>query len=299
MDRVPLSSTTEDNPMLKTLLAGIFLAGFTLAAAAPAHADDWTKKYTVSGKPTVRVETDDGDIEISTGAANEVDAHVIATGMKISPNDVHVIESQQGDRIELIVKTPKHWLTFSLGPHHGIRVQVQVPAQSDLDLHSGDGNVHSGPVSGHIQIDTGDGNIDSNGLHGDLHLHTGDGHIEGNDFDGNLSADTGDGHITIRGRFDVLYLKSGDGSIQAEVQPGSKIASGWTLHTGDGHINLKLPDGFAAELDAHTGDGHISLDFPVTVSGSISESRIHGKMNGGGGMLALTSGDGSIRVEKL
>jgi hypothetical protein len=218
--------------------------------------------------------------------------------MKISSSDVHVIESQQGDHIELIVKTPKHWLTFSMG-HHGVRVQIQVPPQSDLDIRSGDGNVKSGPVAGRIQIDTGDGNIDSNGLHGDLHLHTGDGHIQGNDFDGNLSADSGDGYITVRGRFDVLYLKSGDGNIEAEVQSGSKIASGWSLHTGDGHINMKLPDGFSAELDAHTGDGHISLDFPVTVSGSISESRIHGKINGGGGMLAITSGDGSIRIEKL
>jgi DUF4097 and DUF4098 domain-containing protein YvlB len=166
--------------MFKSLLAGIFLVGFGLAAVSPAHADEWSKKYSVSGKPSVRVETDDGDIEISPGTANEVNAHVVTSGMKISSSDVHVIESQQGDHIELLVKTPKHWLTFSMG-HHSVRVQIQVPPQSDLDIRSGDGNVKSGPVAGHIQIDTGDGNIDSNGLHGDLHLHTGDGHVQGND----------------------------------------------------------------------------------------------------------------------
>ncbi len=282
--------------MHKQILIGVILAGF--AAAAPAHADEWSKKYPVSGKPSVRVETDDGDIEISAGSASEVNARVVTSGYKISPNDVHVIESQEGNQIELIVKTPKHMFSFSMG-HHNVRVEVQVPSLSDLDLRSGDGNVRSGAITGTIKIDTGDGNIDSTGLHGDVHLHTGDGHVEGSDFDGYLNADTGDGHITIRGRFDGLYLKSGDGSIQAEIQPGSKIATSWSLHTGDGHIDIKLPDGFAAELDAHTGDGHINLDFPVTVSGSISESRIHGKINGGGGTLALTSGDGSIRVEKL
>lgn len=282
--------------MHKQILIGVILAGFAVATSA--HADEWSKKYSVSGKPSVRVETDDGDIEISAGSASEVNARVVTSGYKISPNDVHVIESQEGNQIELIVKAPKHMFYFSMG-HHNVRVEVQVPSQSDLDLRSGDGNVKSGAVTGTIKIDTGDGNIDSNGLHGDVHLHTGDGHVEGTDFDGSLNADTGDGHITIRGRFDGLYLKSGDGSIQAEIQPGSKIANSWTLHTGDGHIDVKLPDGFAAELDAHTGDGHINLDFPVTVSGSISESRIHGKINGGGGTLALTSGDGSIRVEKL
>jgi DUF4097 and DUF4098 domain-containing protein YvlB len=282
--------------MHKALLVGLILAGF--AAAAPARADEWTKKYPVTGKPTVRVETDDGDVEISAGSATEVSARVVTTGYKISSSDVHIVESQQGDQIELIVKTPKHFLSFNIG-HRNIRVQVQVPAQSDLDIHTGDGDVKSGPVTGHIKIDTGDGNIDSNGLHGDIHVHTGDGHVESTDLDGNVSADTGDGHITVRGRFDGLYLKSGDGNIQAEVQQGSKIATNWMLHTGDGRINIKLPEGFSAELDARTGDGHISLDFPVTVSGTVSDSRIHGKINGGGGTLALTSGDGSIRIEKL
>ena len=66
--------------MLKSLLAGIFLMGFGLAVASPAHADEWSKKYSVSGKPSIRVETDDGDIEISPGAANEVNARVVTSG---------------------------------------------------------------------------------------------------------------------------------------------------------------------------------------------------------------------------
>ncbi|MFZ0880002.1 MAG: DUF4097 family beta strand repeat-containing protein [Candidatus Acidiferrales bacterium] len=284
--------------MYRSLLIGISLAGLALAVATPAHADDWSKKYSVSGKPELRVETDDGDVQISTGAANEISAHVSTSGYKIGPNDVHIIESQDGNHIQLLVKGPHHMFTFNMG-HHSISVQLQVPAQTDLDIHTGDGNVSSSAISGRVQVDTGDGNINSNGLHGDIHLHTGDGHVDGTDFDGNLLVDTGDGHVTVTGRFDSLSLKSGDGSIAAEVHTGSKIASTWMLRTGDGRIDLKLPDGFNADLDAHTGDGHISLDFPVMVSGSLSESRVRGKMNGGGGTLELTSGDGSIRIEKL
>ncbi len=261
--------------MYRSLLIGISLAGLALAVATPAHADDWSKKYSVSGKPELRVETDDGDVQISTGAANEISAHVSTSGYKIGPNDVHIIESQDGNHIQLLVKGPHHMFTFNMG-HHSISVQLQVPAQTDLDIHTGDGNVSSSAISGRVQVDTGDGNINSNGLHGDIHLHTGDGNVDGTDFDGNLIVDTGDGHVTVTGRFDSLSLKS-----------------------GDGRIDLKLPDGFNADLDAHTGDGHISLDFPVMVSGSLSESRVRGKMNGGGGTLELTSGDGSIRIEKL
>ncbi len=277
-------------------IAGIILAG--LAAGAPARADEWSKKYALSGKPELRVTTNDGSIDILSGIQKEIDAHVTTTGWKI-PNDIRINESQEGDRVLLDVRVPRyHWNWFG-SEHRSLRIQLRVPPEANLDIQSGDGSVASQSVSGNIRIDTGDGHIDVHGLKGDIRLHSGDGHIEGSDFDGALNADTGDGHISVRGRFDTLYLKSGDGSIEAEAAQGSKIANGWTLHTGDGRINLRLPQNFSADLDARTGDGRISLDFPVTVSGSLSNSAIHGKMNGGGGLLTLTSGDGSIRVEKL
>jgi hypothetical protein len=285
--------------MYKPLMLGLALAGFALGASAPAHADDWNKKYTVSGKPDVRVETDDGDVGITTGSGGEINVHVSTNGYKIGPNDVHVIESQDGNKLQLIVKAPHgHFGWFSVGSH-SIKIQVQVPAEADLDIHSGDGNVTSTAVSGAIRIDTGDGHITAQGLRGDIHLHSGDGHIEGSNFDGKLDVDTGDGHITISGRFDSLYLKTGDGSISASAASGSKIATPWNLRSGDGSITLRIPNDFAADLDAHTGDGHINLDFPVTVSGSLSESRVRGKMNGGGGTLEINSGDGSIHIQKL
>jgi Putative adhesin len=285
--------------MYKPLMLGLALAGFALGASAPAHADDWNKKYTVSGKPDIRVETDDGDVNVTTGSGGEINVHVSTSGYKIGPSDVHVIESQDGNKLQLIVKAPHgHFGWFSVGSH-SIKIQVQVPAEADLDIHSGDGNVTSTAVSGAIRIDTGDGHITAQGLRGDIHLHSGDGHIEGSNFDGKLDVDTGDGHITISGRFDSLYLKTGDGSISASAASGSKIATPWNLRSGDGSITLRIPNDFAADLDAHTGDGHINLDFPVTVSGSLSESRVRGKMNGGGGTLEINSGDGSIHIQKL
>jgi hypothetical protein len=37
---------------------------------------------------------------------------------------------------------------------------------------------------------------------------------------------------------------------------------------------------------------------PVTVSGSLEHTRIRGKLNGGGPLLEITTGDGSIRIGK-
>jgi DUF4097 and DUF4098 domain-containing protein YvlB len=180
-----------------------------------------------------------------------------------------------------------------------VRIEVHVPRDLDLDVHTGDGNVSAQAVAGRIRIDTGDGNVNATGLKGNVSMHSGDGHITAAGLDGSLMVNTGDGHINVDGRFDALDLKTGDGNIEARVMNGSKVANGWRLHSGDGRINVSLPSNLNADLDAHTGDGHITLDVPISVSGSLSRSSIHGKLNGGGGSISISSGDGSIHVQKL
>jgi DUF4097 and DUF4098 domain-containing protein YvlB len=161
-----------------------------------------------------------------------------------------------------------------------VRVEVQVPQETTLDLHSSDG---------HIRVD---------GTSGTAKLDSGDGHIEVREFNGALRAHTTDGQMTIDGVFADLVLHTGDGHVDFTARPGSKINSAWLIRTGDGRVEARLPQDLAADLNAHTGDGHITLDFPVTVSGSIERSRIRGTLNGGGPELEIATGDGSIRIAK-
>jgi len=129
-------------------------------------------------------------------------------------------------------------------------------------------------------------------------LRTGDGGIEARDLDGKVEADSGDGHIRLTGRFEALNVKTGDGSVNTQVLPGSRMSSSWTLRTGDGSVDIALPADFQADINATTGDGHISLGVPVTVEGTFSRSEVRGKMNGGGQTLTIHTGDGSIRLTK-
>jgi hypothetical protein len=116
--------------------------------------------------------------------------------------------------------------------------------------------------------------------------------------DGTLRARAGDGRITATGRFDVLELGTGDGRIEARALTGSTMTSSWNVHTGDGSVTLELPGNFAADVDLHTGDGHITADIPVAVEGRLGEKDIRGKINGGGPLLRIHTGDGSIRLQK-
>jgi hypothetical protein len=275
-----------------------WLAGLALfaLAAAPAGADEWTHQYAVKGKPELHVKTDDGAVRIETGTAGTVDARVTTEGWKIAPGEVTVTESQTGNRVDIEVKAPKGH--FGSG-HRSIEVLLRVPKESDLVVATGDGSIKAQPVSGRLDLSTGDGSISADGLEGEIRLHSGDGSIRATGLSGRLNADTGDGSMTVRGRFDLLDLKTGDGSIEAAAEAGSKVESAWSLHSGDGSITLRVPEGLGAELDAQTGDGSVSVGNPAMVKGSIREHAVRGTLGPGGPPLKIYTGDGSIRLTGL
>jgi len=246
-----------------------------------AFAEEWNKSYQVGDKPSLRVDTNDAAVEITRGVSRTISARIIAEGYNIGNGGVRITERQDGDKVDLQVHIPTHFGVHITWHNQGTKIEVQVPPETALDLHSGDG---------HIKVD---------GTAGPTRLDTGDGHIDVQNFSGALTAHTGDGHMTVDGVLTNLDLRTGDGHITLTVRPGSKMNGGWLIHTSDGRVEVRLPQDLAAELYAHTGDGHIQLDLPVTVEGSIERSRIRGKINGGGPLLEITTGDGSIRIAKF
>jgi DUF4097 and DUF4098 domain-containing protein YvlB len=253
-----------------------------LVVGGSAIADDWSKTYTIAGHPELRVETDDSSVTVRPGADKRIVARVTTKGWKIASGEVEVHESQTGDRVELVVRVPKRSVFGFSFNNRSIHVEVEVPRQIRSDVH------------------TGDGNIDIQGVTGETRLRTGDGHIEAVAVDGSLSAESGDGHVRVRGRLDALTLHTGDGGIEADVLPGSKMSSGWRVDTGDGSVTLRLPPNFGADLELHTGDGGISMDLPAAtgVSGK-HDKDMHARLNGGGAVFSVRTGDGSIRVSSL
>jgi hypothetical protein len=300
---------------LRTGMACFGLLG-ALALPALASATDWTKNYTISGRANVRIDTNDGSVRVTTSDSKTVNFRVEYEGYDLDKN-LHIESNQSGDTVELTARTTGHWGFSWGGRGRRLHIEVQMPRQADLDAHTGDGSVEASSIEGNIKVYTGDGSVRANTLSGtiDLHtndgsinadtlkgnlrLHSGDGSIEARDLDGTLDADSGDGHIHIAGRFDGLNLKTGDGSVDARVQPGSKMSSSWNIHTGDGSVDLALPGDLPANIDASTGDGHISSNLSLMVEGTFSNSRIQGKMNGGGQSLTIHTGDGSIRLSKV
>src|SRR5439155_6007824 len=236
-----------EDPALRTHLAAL-AAAVLLSWAGLAAADQWDRSFKVTGKPAIRIETDDGSVRVSAWDRPEVALHVATEGWRIAPGRVTVSARQAGERVELIARTPR--LEWHLCGSHSPEITVRVPRQSDLEVHTGDGSIRIEPVAGEIRARSGDGAITASGLRGRIVLHTGDGPIEAVALDGELTATTGDGRIRVSGRFVGLDLGTGDGSLEAEVAAGSRMERPWSLHSGDGSMELLLPADFAADLDA-------------------------------------------------
>lgn len=284
-------------PFSRWALAGLLATALAASlGASAAQAEEWTKSYTVSGKPRVQVDTNDGAVRVTTGDSNQVEFRVIYSGYTVDKN-LTIDTSQNGDQVKLSARA-RNGMSWGWSVHRTLHIEVRMPRTGDLNVDTGDGSVESDSVSGNVDIHTGDGHIRIEGAKGNIRLRTGDGSIEAHDVDGRLEATSGDGHISVDGRFDGLNLKSGDGSVTARANPGSKLVDGWNVHTGDGSVSMSLPGDLQANIDASTNDGRISLGIPVTVEGSFSTSRISGKMNGGGAPLTIHTGDGSIHLSK-
>jgi DUF4097 and DUF4098 domain-containing protein YvlB len=262
------------------LFIGLILGSLVCSwAAVPARADDWSKTYTITGKPDLRVDTSDANIHVSTWDQNTIEAKVTTTRYKIGDDGIRIEEHQTGDVVEIDVRFPHHGITIGWA-NHSVEVNIHMPREGRVDLRTGDGKIEIGNFKGEMQLHSGDGSQEIDGA------------------DGKLRATTGDGHIRANGRFDELDLKTGDGRVEARALAGSAMARGWRLETGDGTVTLEVPENLAADVDLHTGDGHIDLDLPVTTEGKIREGEVHGKLNGGGNLLVIHTGDGSIRLRK-
>lgn len=261
--------------MRKTLAVFLFILALSTIAA---FADDWNRAYQVQGRAQLVVDADDGNVTVSPSAGSEVHLSVHSEGFRIAPDEIEVTASQQGNRVQLTLR--KHNSGLRIHFHTSLEIRVTLPASSDLDLHTRDGNFEVDGIQGTHNLRTGDGNATLRGIAGSLQL------------------ETGDGNLDVEGQFSALTLHTGDGNIEAVARSGSVMKTGWVMRTGDGNIRLRLPGDFSADLDAHTGDGHVRSDFPITTNTSGEQNDLRGKLNGGGQTLELRTGDGTIEVEK-
>jgi DUF4097 and DUF4098 domain-containing protein YvlB len=265
----------------------------------------------------VRVKVDGGSVRVMTSDTKQVEFRVRSEGftaINIGGN-VSVDSQQNGNEVQLTVRQSPGFVVLNT---KRLITEVRMPTNGDLQLESGDGRAELADLNGNIIVRTSDGairvsrlsgsidlqsnngDITADALGGTFKLQSKDGKISGTALDGKCEISTKNGGVHVAGRFDILDVKSRDGAVTARAGAGSKLASAWSVDTKQGRVDVDIPKDLQANLDASTGDGHISLDLPAaSIHGDIGNKAVHGAINGGGPLLYIHTGDGSIRLKAL
>ena len=152
-------------------------------------------------------------------------------------------------------------------------------ATAAVSAASGNGDVRVGSGAGEVSASTGNGEVNVAGARGAVRASSGNGRIDIATAEGPVRASTGNGRIHVS--MDALR---GEGDLE--------------FSSGNGDIVLSLPDGFDADLEATTGSGRIESDFPVRTTGRMSGHRLHGTIGDGGRRLRVSTGHGSITLNR-
>jgi hypothetical protein len=278
------------------------LAGVSLAAAADGAI---AKTFQVEPGGRLEMDVDRGAIKVETSEGNRVEVEVerevgnasAARAAEIL-NDHQVELSQEGNNVRIHARLAKPvrkgW--FSLQPNLQVSYRIKVPTKFDASLKTGGGGITVTELRGRVEAQTGGGGLTLRRIEGPVDVRTGGGGIHAIECTDTLKLQTGGGGIDIE-RFSgsSVRAQTGGGSISAHLrtQPQAECS----FRTGGGGIDLKVPASIAVELDAKTGGGKVSSALPVTTRGKAHSSTLQGTINGGGPVLSLRTGGGSIRLD--
>lgn len=297
----------------------------------------FTRTLKVTGPVELTVTTGSGNIDVRTGDAASVQVRGLIRvngGLHFSSEEaerkVRALESnppieQNGNIVRI-----GHITDPELRRHVSISYELVVPVETRLssDTGSGDqsvaglrgpvraetgsGNVKVARVADVVRAETGSGDIVLDAIKAAVHAETGSGNIRAGGIEGGFTASTGSGDVRLgQTASGPVNVETGSGNIEASgVQgllrahtgSGSIIVDGkplgdWKLDTGSGNLTLRLPAQAAFDLYAHTGSGDITTNREITVQGKIGRHELRGKVGGGGPLVELGTGSGSIHID--
>ena len=305
---------------LKALLLSVLLLPGLAVADNHEAGSSFQETVALDGPVLLDVDTGSGSINIRAGSVGEAmitgeirvqrksfwrknpDAEAIIQQVKENPPI-----DLSGDRLRV-----GHFEDRSLARQVSISYEIIVPADTEVVADTGSGSITVTDIAAPVNADTGSGSITLENIGGPVKGDTGSGSIHANGVAGTFEADTGSGSIYL------LQTAPGDvkvstgsgsskligviGSVNADAGSGGIIIEGrqegpWKIDTGSGSVRVTLPDDAAFTLDAETNSGGITVNHPLEVEGKTSKKHVRASVRGGGPLLRIDTGSGSISID--
>jgi DUF4097 and DUF4098 domain-containing protein YvlB len=290
----------------------VLAAGGAGAQRVVGRADaNYTVRERLGSGDRLRVATPNGEVTVSEASGSEVEVRVEKTterGSELSDIGV-LVRRVDGGLVVCAVYNDDDECDMERGYGQGSRRQgwesshtharliVRVPAGVALRVSSGNGDLLITGVRGNVTGSTGNGKVNVSGTTGAVSARTGNGRVTIDGVRGSVDVNTGNGDVRVSTSSGPVSVRSGNGSIDVSMDRLERSAA-MSFTTGNGRINLTVPDGFGAALEGSTGSGTITTDLPIQIVGAINPRRIRGTIGNGGEPLSIRSGSGDVQIRR-
>lgn len=146
-----------------------------------------------------------------------------------------------------------------------------------IDLFTSGGNVNAEDCKGNINLNTSGGNMNLDNLSGMVTATTSGGNISGEVLSGEVVVSTSGGNVIIEKIRGSVKASTSGGHLTASIDELGKYVK---LGNSGGTIDLVLPSGKGLDLDIR--GSKVNTSGMQNYSGSMTEGRLNGKLNGGG-----------------
>lgn len=166
-------------------------------------------------------------------------------------------------------------------------------SKDEIDLATSGGSIEAVDCNGSLTLKTSGGSIRLSGLEGTTIASTSGGSVKADEIKGQLSAKTSGGSMELLNLTCSVDAHTSGGSMEVSV---TELGEYLKVSSSGGNIRLEMPDEKGIDLDLRAE--RLKVDALTNFSGSQSERKITGKINGGGIPVEVhTSGSISLALK--
>jgi DUF4097 and DUF4098 domain-containing protein YvlB len=304
---------SKGEPIMRTLLRGVVPVAVVALAVAFAQGAErkFDKSFTVASGGTLSLATDVGSVTVTGGSGNEVTVHAELRGRGRDVEEFEIAADQSGNDVKIKGRARKGGGWFWNSVDLDVTYTVKVPRTYSVNIHTSGGDVDISALSGSVDGGTSGGDIRARDIEGKIDLRTSGGNVHAENVKGDVHMETSGGEVAIRnvtGSVEVstsggnVSVGDVEGKVSAETSGGDvtvrvkKGNGGVYAETSGGDVEIAINPDVAATIDASTSGGEVTCELPITVSGKLDGSSIHGKLNGGGNLIHARTSGGNIRL---
>ena len=229
------------------------------------------KTFNISPGKNLSVKTSSGDVIVTSWDKVEVNVKIWG-----NENALEKMEfTLEGNEEMVKVKGEKKSSISSWFSNIGVKIEIKVPAEFNIEVNTSGGDIKYGGVSGNAELNTSGGDV------------------WGEKFGECLNISTSGGDISLIGGNTKINAETSGGDIKLDYKGENK---GIDLSTSGGDIVIKLSEDFKASIELSTSGGDVSCSLNMSNIKKSSGSKLVGDINGGGKILSAHTSGGDITV---